>query len=82
MVLINFGGAGDVSVSSHGMADGVYTDEVSGNTFTVANGTISGKIESEYGIAVVYKNVMPNPNPVYPAKVSANIGDGSVFYTD
>lgn len=82
MILINFDGKGAVNVSSHGMSDGVYTDEVSGNTFTVANGRISGYIDSEYGIAVVYKNVMPNPNTVYPVKVSANVGDGSVFYTD
>lgn len=56
MILVNFNGAGNVSMSAHGVSDGTYTDEVSGNTFTVSNGKISGNITSEYGIAVVYKN--------------------------
>ena len=54
VVLVNCGGnSATVSVTAHAMENGVYTDQVSGNTFTVANGTISGKIGST-GIAVVY----------------------------
>ena len=82
IVLVNFNGAGSISMSSHGLADGVYTDEVSGNTFTVSGGTISGNIASEYGIAVIYKNVMPNPDVDYPVQLEANVADGTVFYTD
>lgn len=80
VVLANFGGSGQISMSSHGMANGTYTDEVSGNTFTVANGTISGRINSDYGIAVVYQNVMPNPSTSYPVQIKASVGNGTSFY--
>ncbi len=84
IILINMDGAGSVSMSAHGLADGTYTDEVSRNTFTVSGGNISGKIESEYGIAVIYKNVMPNPDFEISdtVKVSSSVANGSVFYTD
>ena len=82
IILVNFNGAGNISMSSHGLADGVYTDEVSGNTFTVSGGVISGYIESEYGIAVVYQNVMPNPGQDYNVRVNASVGSGTTFYTD
>ena len=80
VVLANFGGSGQISMSSHGMANGTYTDEVSGNTFTVANGTISGRINSDYGIAVVYQNVMSNPSDSYPVQIKASVGNGTNFY--
>ncbi|MGN0502372.1 MAG: alpha-amylase family glycosyl hydrolase [Ruminococcus sp.] len=55
VVLVSTKGAGDVSVSLGGkMKDGIYTDQVSGNTFTVSGGTIKGTIGNEDGIAVVY----------------------------
>ena len=46
-------GGGSVSLPAHTMASGTYTDQISGNTFTVSNGTISGTVGSS-GIAVVY----------------------------
>lgn len=49
------GGSVGVSVTAHKMAAGTYTDHVSGSTFTVANGKISGTIGST-GIAVVYND--------------------------
>ncbi len=82
IILVSFDGPGYISMSSHGLADGTYTDEVSGNTFTVSGGVISGTIESDWGIAVVYQNVMPNPGHDYAVQVGANVGDGTVFYTD
>jgi hypothetical protein len=82
VVLANFNGSGQISMSAHGMASGTYTDEVSGNTFTVANGVISGSINSDYGIAVVYKNVMPNPSSAYPVQIDASVGNGTNFYGD
>lgn len=82
VALANFSGSGQISMSAHGMANGTYTDEVSGNTFTVANGVLSGRINSEYGIAVVYKNVMPNPSSSYPVQIHASIGNGTSFYGD
>ncbi len=55
VVLVNCKGTeADVSVPAKMMADGTYTDQITGNTFTVANGKISGKIGST-GIAVVYE---------------------------
>ncbi len=55
VVLVNCGGSADVSVTAHAMADGTYTDQISGNTFTVADGKITGTIGSSTGIAVVYE---------------------------
>ena len=54
VILVNCqGNDADINVTAHNMADGTYTDAISGNTFTVSGGKISGKIGST-GIAVVY----------------------------
>ena len=82
IVLVNLNGPGNISMSSHGLADGTYTDEVTGNTFTVSGGVIRGNIGSEYGIAVVYQNVMPNPGHNYAVSVAASVADGTFFYSD
>ena len=59
VVMINVNGSStSVSVTANRMADGTYTDAISGNTFTVSNGTIKGNI-GDTGIAVVY-----NPSEV------------------
>ena len=72
VVLVNCGGSStSVSVTAHKMAAGTYTDQVTGNTFTVANGKISGKIGST-GVAVVY-----NAKPAGP---SASVNPGSQSY--
>lgn len=54
IVIVNLDGAGDVNFAVKKMADGEYTDRVSGSRFTVSGGRISGHIESSDGIAVVY----------------------------
>lgn len=55
VVLVNCKGTeASVNVTANAMADGTYTDAITGNTFTVANGKISGQIGST-GIAVVYE---------------------------
>lgn len=82
MVIANFNGSGDIQISAHGMKDGTYTDEVSGNTFTVSGGVLRGTIESEYGIAVVYQNVMTNPDTEYPVQIKSSVADGTIFYGD
>ena len=82
IVLVNLNGSGNIRMSSHGLADGTYTDEVTGNIFTVSGGMISGNIGSEYGIAVVYQNVMPNPGHNYSVSVGASVADGTSFYTE
>lgn len=57
VVLVNCsGGSTSVNVKANRMADGTYTDQITGNTFTVSGGQISGQIGST-GIAVVYNAV-------------------------
>ena len=54
IVLANCGGnEKSVSISDTGLANGTYTDTVSGAKFTVANGVLTGNIGST-GVAVVY----------------------------
>ena len=53
VVISKLDGAGDVSLDAHRIADGEYTDQVSGNIFTVADGKITGTVGSS-GVAVVY----------------------------
>ncbi len=72
VVLVNAkGGSTSVSVPAHRMYDGVYTDAITGNHFSVSNGTISGTI-GDSGIAVVYS---------YPSKVSVD-KDSQAFRGD
>ena len=54
VVLVNCKGtSGDVTVTANKIKDGTYTDQITGNSFTVADGKISGSI-GDTGIAVVY----------------------------
>ncbi len=46
-------GGGEVELTAHIINDGVYTDQITGNIFTVSNGKIKGTVGSS-GIAVVY----------------------------
>lgn len=50
-----------VSISGTGMADGSYTDTVTGSKFTVSGGTLSGSIGST-GVAVVYNGTTTPKN--------------------
>jgi len=66
VVLVNAsGGSTSVSVTAHRMYDGVYTDAITGNHFSVSNGKISGTI-GDSGIAVVYSY----PSTVYASESS------------
>ena len=69
VILVNCkGDSANVDVKAYQMADGVYTDQISGNSFTVSGGRIKGQIGST-GIAVVYGAInMPF------VKVSLNSG--------
>lgn len=74
VVLVNCSGySTSVNVTAHKMASGTYVDQVTGNTFTVSNGRISGQI-GDTGVAVVY-----NAKPAGP---SASVTPGSKTYTD
>ena len=69
-VIINLGGATSID-SETSMANGAYTDQVSGRTFTVSNGKISGQLDAGK-IAVIY-NAPTTRNP----RVLATPGSGS-----
>ena len=76
VILVNCSGtstSANFSLKEAGMADGTYTDQVSGNTFTVSGGTITGNIGST-GIAVVY-NAVTEPTPTISK-------EGGSFSTD
>lgn|GEM_PF-398731 len=53
VVISKLDGGGQVSLTANTMEDGTYKDYVSGGTFTVSNGVISGNVDSQ-GVAVVY----------------------------
>ena len=69
-VIINLGEATSIN-NETSMANGTYTDQVSGRTFTVSNGKISGQLDAGK-IAVIY-DAKTTKNP----KVSATPGSGS-----
>ena len=72
VVLVNLnGGSTSVNVKANKMKDGTYTDEVTGGTFRLSGGQISGNIGGT-GIAVVY-----NAKPAGP---SASVTPGSSKY--
>ena len=54
-IVVNFAGAGSVSIANGGgyATPGTYTDRVSGNTWTITTTTISGTTDAS-GIAVLY----------------------------
>lgn len=65
VVLVSSKGPCDVSVNLQGkMKDGTYTDQVTGNTFTVSGGTIKGSIENADGIAVIYNTTSVPGNTI------------------
>lgn len=67
MVIVNCGGDSTNvnNVKTSYMPNGSYKDAVSGNTFTVSNGTVSGSIGSA-GVAIIYNAsqiVVPTTQP-------------------
>ena len=55
VVLVNCKGtSGEVSVTANKIKDGTYTDQITGGSFTVSGGKITGAI-GDTGIAVVYE---------------------------
>ena len=75
IVLSNCNGTNaSVSISGTGLADGKYTDTVSGAGFTVANGVLTGSIGNT-GVAVVY-------NGTTTPKAINSVESGSSFKGD
>ena len=54
VVISKLDGEGSVSLTANRMASGTYQDQITGNTFTVSDGKITGTVGST-GVAVVYK---------------------------
>lgn len=74
IVLSNCNGTNaSVSISGTGLADGKYTDTVSGAEFTVANGVLTGSIGNT-GVAVVY-NGTTTPKAINSVESGSFSGD-------
>ena len=77
-------GAGAVSLALEWMSDGNYKDEITGNIFTVSNGTLTGNVGAT-GVAVVYKTTEETPsefitaNPIYFVPTGWWTNDGARF---
>ena len=69
VVISKLDGSGSVSLTAHKMAAGTYVDQITGNTFTVSNGKISGTVGST-GVAVVYNNVIEPKATVTPGSTT------------
>ena len=76
-VIINSSPNDFIVDNSTTVADGTYTDEVSGTTFTVSGGRMSGRVKAG-SIAVIYDK----PEPEQGYTVGDVNGDGSVNGSD
>lgn len=74
VVIAKLDGPGAVDIQANKMKNGTYTDQVSGNTFTVSGGRIKGTIASSDGIAVVY-NAVSTPSNTVSQKGGSFTGD-------
>jgi len=72
--IVIVGNSGNCSVGCTHLSAGTYTDAVTGNTFVVNNGKITGKV-GDSGIAVIY-----NAAPVNGPAISASLESGSIRY--
>ncbi len=73
IVNLDTANSGSVNMTVNQMVDGTYIDTITNNTFTVANGKITGEI-GETGIAVVYNPEME--------EAQAYITPGTSVYTE
>ena len=87
IVIVRGDGPGEVSISGTGMTNGTYYDQVTGEKFTVSNGTVSGNVTGEDSIAVVYNPTVDygDVNVEEPVKIrlAATTASGeTAFSTD
>ena len=77
MVLVNVKNATSVSsvTINSNMKDGSYKDQVSGNTFTVTSGKVSGTMDAS-GIAVLYNDDGLGLDDQLPT-IKASVSDGT-----
>ena len=69
MVIVNLNGSSTSINQSCSMANGTYTDQVTGNSFTVSGGKITGNVGSS-GVAVVYNTTAANCAPSITLKLN------------
>lgn len=62
MLIVDLNGSSSAVSQACSMANGTYKDQVSGNSFTVSGGKITGNIGST-GVAVVYNTTADNSAP-------------------
>ena len=79
-------GEGQGPVSLHvGMKDGTYTDQVTGEKFTVSGGTIKGNVKGEDCIAVVYNPTVDygevHPEEPVVVKINASLSTETSTFT-
>ncbi len=75
-VIVNLGGttSKSVSLTNHKLTNGTYKDAITGNTFTVSGGKITGSVGNT-GVAVIYENnATPTEKPTDPP-VTYVLGD-------
>ena len=70
--IVLVGNSGNCSVGVSHLANGTYTDAVTGNTFVVNNGRITGTVGAS-GIAVIY-----NAAPVNGPSIQASLESGTI----
>ena len=77
VVISKLDGGGSVSLTAHTIASGTYTDQISGNTFTVSGGKITGTVGST-GVAVVYNpsNTSATEAPIAYSGVTLTLKTG------
>lgn len=86
IVIVRGEGPGSIRLSV-GMTDGTYRDQVTGESFKVSGGVITGNITNPNGIAVIYNPTVDygtvSPEQPIKLKLSAATADGkNVFYTE
>ena len=72
MVIVNLNASSTSVNQSCSMTNGTYTDQVTGNKFTVSGGKISGNVGAS-GVAVVYNKDKNNSAPIISLKLDNTI---------
>jgi len=75
-VIVTLGGTNgrSVSLTNHKLANGTYKDSITGNTFTVSGGKISGTVGNT-GVACIYENNEKPTEAPTQAPVTYVLGD-------
>ena len=78
MVIVNLNGSSTSISQSCSMANGSYTDQVSGKTFQVSGGKITGTVGST-GVAVIYNKSASNSAPTISLKLDGTTLNGETL---